>query len=384
MKKIFLALILFFNFSFALAVEELQEAPILLEGDFEKPVLLEPEDIEKPKSPLTLKGLVEKDYDLNSTDGFLREHLTYKYKKGILDSTSLQFRMKGNFDQSFSGDGSKYNVNQVIVGAEGYFKGKKELYNVLFDFIPHGNENYLQQMVLDAWVGTKRIPNHLLMFGSSRLNVGMEGGNSTFLLPFATRSQSARTIGNARKTGVRLQGDYKYIDYDLGGYSSDQKYHEFMPGVEGDLWVNLKPLANVKDKYGDLKLGGGIQAGERNSTDYFTASTAIRYDYKKMWFMAEYQNADGSNGGDGLVNKKRDGYNLTLAYRPTKKLEFLLRYDDFDYDKKIKDTNQKEYTAGMNYYILGQGLRLIFNYVFCQSDIVKDSHKLIFGTQIIL
>ena len=157
-----------------------------------------------------------------------------------------------------------------------------------------------------------------------------------------------------------------------------------MPGVEGDLWVNLKPLANVKDKYGDLKLGGGIQAGERNSTDYFTTSTAIRYDYKKMWFMAEYQNADGSNGGDGLVNKKRDGYNLTLAYRPTKKLEFLLRYDDFDYDKKIKDTNQKEYTAGMNYYILGQGLRLIFNYVFCQSDIVKDSHKLIFGTQIIL
>ena len=301
-----------------------------------------------------------------------------------MDSTSLQFRLKGNFEQGFSGDGSKFNLNQAIFGAEGYFKGKKELYNVLFDFIPHGNENYLQQMVLDAWVGTKRIPNHLLMFGSSRLNVGLEGGNSTFLLPFATRSQSARTIGNARKTGVRLQGDYKYIDYDLGGYSSDQKYHEFMPGFESDLWVNLKPLANVKEKYGDLKLGGGIQAGERNSVDYFTTSTALRYDYKKMWLMAEYQNADGSNGGDGLVNKKRDGYNLTLAYRPTKKLEFLLRYDDFDYDKKIKDTNQKEYTAGMNYYILGQGLRLIFNYVFCQSDIVKDSHKLIFGTQIIL
>ena len=35
--------------------------------------------------------------------------------------------------------------------------------------------------------------------------------------------------------------------------------------------------------------------------------------------LAEYANADGSNGGAGLTTKKSQGYNLTLAYRLTKK-----------------------------------------------------------------
>ena len=68
----------------------------------------------------------------------------------------------------------------------------------------------------------------------------------------------------------------------------------------------------------------------------------------------------------------------------TKKLEFLLRFDDFDSDKTKAHNNTREYTAGLNYYILGQGVRLILNYVFCENEAKKDSQRIILGTQFIL
>ena len=222
-----------------------------------------------------------------------------------------------------------------------------------------------------------------MLFGSSRPTVGIEGSISSFLTPMINRSQTARTIANARKTGLKIKGDYKYFNYELGGYSSDTHFDEFLPGVEGDFWINFKPLAN-NTKYGALNIGGGLQAGNRNSTDFFTQSVALKYDYKKFWLLAEYQNADGSNGADGLTRKKRDGYNLTLAYRLTKKLEFLLRYDNFDNDKQISNNNTKEYSAGINYFILGQCLRLMFNYVYCDRQQAENSHKLLFMTQLLL
>jgi phosphate-selective porin len=62
----------------------------------------------------------------------------------------------------------------------------------------------------------------------------------------------------------------------------------------------------------------------------------------------------------------------------------LCRYDEFDPDKTISNNNQREYTAGVNYYIKGQALKLILNYVYCQNQAAKDSHRILVGTQIAL
>ena len=279
---------------------------------------------------------------------------------------------------------SKYSLQTLQLGAKGKFRSEVDEYNLLFELSPNIHDNFAQRLVADAWIATKRIPNHTLMFGTSRLMVGYEGGQSAYLIPFLARSQTARTIGNARKTGVRLKGDYKYFNYDVGGYSSDTFYTEFLPGAETDVWLNFKPLANVSQKYGKLNIGGGVQAGERNSHDFFVTTTALKYDYKKFWLLAEYANANGSNGGSGITDRKSQGYNVTLAYRLTKKLEFLLRYDDFDVDRKKSNNNSREYTAGINYFLLGQGLRFMLNYVFCENQGKSDSHRLMIGSQILL
>lgn len=394
MKKIigtFLIFLLFSQTAFALVDDK---TDIKKEEAFEQPVLLEPEDIkpeikEERYNPYTkeaLKGIIEKEYNLESAEGMFHNQLRAEFNKGFIKETGLQANFINNLTQSINENDSefKFNPQLINVGIKGKFRSEKEGYNLLFDLTPNIHDNFFHRLVLDAWVETKRIPNNTLMFGTSRPNVGVEGGMSPYLIPFVSRSQTARNFGNIRKTGVRLKGDYKYVDYDIGGYSSDTWYSEFFPGVETDLWVNFKPLAKTDGKFGKLNIGGGYQAGVRNSVDFNVTSAALRYDYKKFKLTSEFQYANGSNGASGLTDAKRWGYNVTLAYKLTKKLEVLLRFDDFDNNKKIANNNTREYSAGINYYVLGQTLRLILNYVYAQNQAKSDSHKIIFATQVLL
>ena len=67
---------------------------------------------------------------------------------------------------------------------------------------------------------------------------------------------------------------------------------------------------------------------------------------------------------------------------PHKKGTIYMHHDEFDNDKNISNNNTREYSAGLNYYIKGQALRLILNYVFCQNQAGQDSHRIMLGTQI--
>lgn len=315
----------------------------------------------------------------------LKEPLTHEFEKGPIESLHLWSVIQMNMSSNIPEDGDVDNlfrigtINTII---DGKFKGGKEDFRIMFDPTPQNKRPFGQQFIQDLYVQTHRIPHHNLLIGNSRPGVGIEGAQSPYTLPFVNRSQISRNLANVRKFGVRLQGNYSLVDYDLGGYSSDTFFSSFFPGVEFNGWVNLKPLGKTDGRYGKLTTGGGIVSGTRNSTDFFTAGAYVGYEYKKFWMRAEYANADGSNGGDGLTKKQRQGWYVTLGYHINKKLEILARYDEFDPDKKISHNNQREYTAGINYYIKGQALKLILNYVFCQNDAKPDSHRIIVGTQI--
>ena len=68
----------------------------------------------------------------------------------------------------------------------------------------------------------------------------------------------------------------------------------------------------------------------------------------------------------------------------TKKLQILARYDEFNPNRQIADNKNREYSLGLNYFIKGQALRLILNYVYNQNDSGIDSHRIMFGTQILI
>ena len=327
-------------------------------------------------------------YKYDTPNFLLKDVLTKKFDEDSpLESLNLWAGYNGNIGVYMNEDASsnsQYDFNAINVGIDGKFKNNTADFRIMFQDSPYSSRNFVQSMFADMYIATNKIPHHRVMIGHTRPPVGMEGGYGPFVLPFIARSQISRNFGTVRKLGARVSGDYSLIDYDLGVYSSDTYFQEFFPGTEFIGWVNLKPLAKTDGKYGSLKIGGGLDAGNR-SNSFCVAGAYIGYEYKRFMANFEWANADGYNGPSGFsTDKHASGFYATLGYMLTKKLQILARYDEFDPDKNIAHNNQREYSLGLNYFIKGQGLRLILNYVFCQNDAAKDSHRILVGTQILL
>ena len=423
MKKYIITLILILTFSSAYAEEEVVlkldetdgggatqdvlvpdpsvlETPFL-ESEVEKTDIEDIPDISKPQSLETentkildrFKNACEDVYKLQIENtrvpaSLFKEYTTQHFERGPLDNIHYWAGFKIDNTTNISGDdGVATNVlkmSLINVFLDGTFKGDKEGFRIMLDASPDPAEPFMQHLFQDLYIDTKRIPHHRILVGNSRPGVGYEGAGSAFTLPFAARSQISRNFGTVRKLGVRIMGNYSLLDYDLGGYSSGTNFSSFFPGAEFDGWVNFKPLGKTDGKYGSLTLGGGITAGQRDSESFNVIGAYVGYRYKKFWTKAEFANADGSNGASGFTTKQRQGWYVTVGYNLTKKLELLARYDEFNPDKDIRNNNIREYSAGVNYYIKGQALRLLLNYVFCQNQLASDSHRIIVGLQIML
>ncbi|MBR2431196.1 hypothetical protein IKB17_07030 [bacterium] len=308
-------------------------------------------------------------------------------KKSIWDKTQVWASYSGNTSFNFADNesfGSNYSFDYINLGLDGYLKNNNGDFRIMLNVNPLSNRDFAQILFADTYIATNKIPHHRFWFGNTRPPVGMEGGYSPFLLPFVSRSQISRTFGTVRRFGARASGNYDLIDYDLGVYSSDTYFQSFFPGTEFVGWINFKPLGKTNGKYGKLILGGGLQSGER-SCNYNVKGAYAGYEYKKWWLNFEWADADGYNGPIGYsIDRKASGFYTTLAYKVSPKLQVLLRYDEFDPDKNIIKNNRREYVAGINYFIKGQALKMMLNYVFCQNNANRDSHRLILGTQILL
>ena len=288
-----------------------------------------------------------------------------------------------NFNQN-EFENADYAFDVINLGLDGKLKNNTADFRMMFNVSPLSNRNFAQNFFADMYVATNKIPHHRITVGHSRPPVGMEGGYSPYVLPFVARSQISRNFGTVRKLGARMAGNYSLVDYDLGVYSSDTYFQSFFPGTEFVGWVNFKPLGKTDGRYGKLTIGGGLENGNRNIS-YNVLGAYVGYEYKKWLLNFECANADGYNGLSGVASDRHaSGFYTTLAYMFTPKLQGLIRYDQFDPNKHINNNNRKEYSAGINYFIKGQGLKLIMNYVFCENDGAKDSHRVLLGTQILL
>ena len=329
--------------------------------------------------------IYKKEIERTSVPSFLlKDELTFKFKKGIIDKIQFYGAYQGstNFTFKDSDFDTTYGYGFAEAGLIGDFKDKYTNFKLQFNFKEGENRSYLQGLITDAYFINTRIPHHKIIVGNSRNQVGFEGGMGSYILPFITRSQISRTFGNTRALGTRIVGNYNLIDYSFALNSSDRFFKDFFPGAEFTGWVNLKPLGKTNGKYGEIVLGGGINTGH-NNTDYTVTGAYASYRYKKFMANFEYSYADGYNG-TYISTNKAEGFYTTLIYRLTKKLHILARYDWFDPNKNISNDNRKEYSIGLNYFIKGQALRLILNYVFCNYDNMQDSHRILLGTQLVL
>lgn len=323
--------------------------------------------------------------DTSKSHYLLEEILTKKFEKSPIETMHLFAYYRGNLAMDFYPDDNDlgYDFNDIDAGVSGKFRNSKTYYEARLRLTPQHDHKFLQFLPSNFYIANSSIPHHTLIVGNTRTPTGYEGAKSSTVIPFVARSQISRNFGNTRQLGVRLKGNYDLIEYDLGGYSSDTYFEKFFPGAEFAGWVTLKPLGKTKNKYGALKLGTGLTSGS-NSINYNVIGAYASYEYKNLYANFEYGKADGYNGAKGLSSNKAEGFYTTLGYKITPKIQLVTRYDQYKPNLDYSSDVRKEYSAGINYFIKGQAVKMMLNYVYCQNELSDDSHRIILGTQFVL
>ncbi len=410
MKNILIALVAFFtlvNINSVYANDQMdtnnndiQEVELDIDNEFdvtEEETQLEVSVEENSENTVheekTLKNKLKDAYGLkvekyNKPSYLFKEALTHKYSENSpLDSTHLWAAYIGAPGIEFKQGGSThrdYDFKAINVGYDGVFKDHNADFRVMLRFVPDSSRNFAQELFGDVFVATNKVPHHRFQLGYFRPQIGQEGGISSFVIPYLNRAQISRNFGTARKLGGRVIGKHDLIDYDLGLYSSDTYLQEFFPGAEFTSWVTLKPLAKTNGKYGHLRIAGGVDAGHR-SNNFCVTGAYIGYDYKRFMANVEWAQANGYNGNHNQSSPNHaGGMYATLGYMLTDKLQLLARYDQYDPNQHKGNDKKQEYSLGLNYFIKGQALRLMVNYIFCHNEGNKDSHRILLGTQIML
>ena len=314
----------------------------------------------------------------------LKDELTHRFKKGPIHKIQAYGGFRGSLNSIFAQDYStNYDNMTTQVGMYGKFNTPDYRFKLAINPIPRTGSNYLDRFISDAYIINTTIPHHQIIAGYSRVQTGVEGGTSSYILPFVTRSQIARNFGSARSLGVKVLGNYNYVDYNIGVGSSGRYVTSGMPGMEFTGWLNVKPFGSEDKKFGKLTLGAGFNGGH-NGIDYSVGSVYVGYKHKKLWANFEAGIADGYSGSNGISANKASGYAVTAGWKFNSHWQLIGRVDQFDPNRNVSGDLKREYTVGLNWFIKGQALKIVLNYVFCQNQNRNDSHKIILATQVML
>lgn len=314
---------------------------------------------------------------------------TLKFERGPVDDITVGGVFQGTADMNFSEKDQDLKASYPL-----YFEvwtrikfenGKSE---IKFQANPSLDvddfDRKFNAVLLDIYYKRKLTEHNSVTIGNSKPPTGMGSLVAPTNTLLVKREQIISNHGNYRAPGIKFEGDYPLFDYNIGGYISTRYLQDFGEGVETSNWLNIKPFGKQEGSvFRTLKLGGGIDYGKNDGRDFAVAGTAISWNYKKWLAMCEYSNANGSNGSK--YNKKESqGVYGTLGYNITDKLQVVGRYDVFDPDKIKPNDLKTQYTAGLNYYVLGQKLKFSLNYMYEQNEAAmhNDKQAIYFRTQV--
>lgn len=323
-----------------------------------------------------------------STKGLLADKMKMTFEKGPIEYIAPWMDYNGYFSEVWNGPtftNTTYGINFADVGVN--IKMRDQKTNVRFMISPVKSvegRTYMQTLFADNYITRKVGKNNTILIGHTWLPMGFEGKESPLVWQFFNRSQTSLRYSASRTLGGKIMGNYKYLDYHLGFYSSGRAFRDFTPGPEVAGWFEFKPLANLDPKkYGKLTIGTGFNGGNAES-HYAVGMAGVNYEYKRIRFVTEAGISDGSNGAIGYSAAKSRGLSSTLAYRVTPRLQVLGRYDVMDPNTDINNNLRREYTAGINYFIKDYAARLMANYVLYSLENGTYGSRILVGTQIVL
>lgn len=355
------------------------------ELDFELFKMLDKDNDDKIDEDTLLGKIIHSKITRTDVPSFLlKDDLTFRYKKGAVRKIQVYGGFRGSINSLFTPSYStEYDNLTTQFGIYGSFRHPDYKFKIAVNPIPKSGTNYIERFISDAYIINTSIPHHQIVAGYSRVQTGVEGGTSSYILPFVARSQIARNFGSSRSLAVKVLGNYNYVDYNLAFGSSGRYVTSGIPGTEFTGWLNIKPFGSQDKKLGKLTIGGGFNGGH-NRINYGVGSVYIGYKHKKLWTNFEAAIADGYSGSQGISANKACGWAFTAGWKFNPHLQLIGRVDQFDPNRDVSGDLKREYTVGINWFIKGQALKVVLNYVFCQNQRALDSHKIILATQIMI
>lgn len=322
-----------------------------------------------------------------STKGLLEDTMKMTFERGPVESIAPWVDYNGGFSNIWASEEYKnttYGINFCDVGVNGKFRDGKTVFRLMISPVRSIDGNtWFQSLFADNYIIRDISKHNKVLVGNTWVPNGIESKESPLTIPFFARSQISRTYGTSRALGAKLMGDYDLVEYQLGGYSAERFFKDFFPGPEVAGLISVKPFGKTSGQWGKLTMGGSVDAGNAESHFFVTGSHLI-YEYKRLKATFEYATADGSNGSTGFSANQSEGFYGTLAYRITPRLQALIRYDQFDPNKNKANDIRTEYTAGINYFLKGQALKLMLNFVgYCVENGTYGS-RIMTGAQIVL
>lgn len=195
--------------------------------------------------------------------------------------------------------------------------------------------------------------------GQFKIPVSWEGFNSSGKLIMPERALVARTYGDRRDLGLRVEKKFESLGYVAGVYNGE--------GLNRLDSNNQKDVALRLEAYpfDGLMVGavGYLAVGERQDSDVFTKDRAeadLRLERKGVLLQAEYirfwDKPAGSDRTEGHGSYAMLGYTFADVVQPVVRVGFL----DKDVDAAATSASDEvwAYEAGLNYYVRKHNAKL--------------------------
>lgn len=326
------------------------------------------------KVPLTVSGLLQV-HSLNffgQEDGpanspFARRPDTFRLRRGEIRLTapSITSRISGTImidpAKTLSGStniGSGTNLNL------------------------RARDNILQEIQISYLLNKNQdnTRNAFVDVGQFKIPVGYEGDlvssaalqtveRALFFTQRDTTSGSDSGYGDVRETGVQLRGTTGPIDYRLGVFNGIGDRQNALATTDAKSVIGrlvFKPAGIAGLQLGVSGATGGSGLGANNTRfDRQLLNAFAVYKKDKLTLQTEYLQGESQLRNAATSNEVR-GYYGSVGYLFTPKLEGVLRYDSFDANRNAApnvNTETKDITLGVNYYIKGNNAKIQTNLV---------------------
>lgn len=244
-------------------------------------------------------------------------------------------------------------------------------YTVMIDPAQVTEESSSRDSILqDAFFTLGYIPHHTVDIGQYKVGIGEEGSRSSAKIETIERAFISRTFGDQRDIGVRLNGEWDYLDYNVGvfnGSGQNQSDANDQKDIAGR--VVLKPFKDHELLKGfEVGASGYYRRDHGSTNEKKRLGYETRYEYKNLSLKGEYMT------GQGTASSNATSENATLAngwygqvdytFDPwCPKLQGVVKFEGWDPNELSSNDKERDLTVGLNYFIDKYHAKAQLNYI---------------------